>query len=133
MILALQRAAHVTLGALAARLAGQGLAASEVNVLANLADGRVLAIGELARATGTKPSTLTSLLDRLESRGYVARETDLEDRRSFLVRLTDSGQPVARAARAAMGAVEDASLSRLPADIIAGFHAVVRALTEASR
>jgi MarR family transcriptional regulator, organic hydroperoxide resistance regulator len=130
--LALQRAAHLTQSALAARLSGHGLTASEVNVLANLADGHVLAIGELARATGTKPSTLTSLLDRLVSRGYMAREMDLEDRRSFLIRLTDSGQPVAQAARAAMGAVEDAALSRMPADIVAGFHAVVGALTEVS-
>jgi DNA-binding MarR family transcriptional regulator len=133
VILALQRATHATLRALTAQLADLGLTASEINVLANLADGQVLAVGELARATGSKPSTLTSLLDRLVSRGYVAREVDLEDRRSVLVSLTEAGRPVARAARSAMVAVEGAALAALPVESIAGFHEVVHALTEVAR
>ena len=71
-LLALQRATHATLHALAAQLVGLDLTASEINALANLADGR-LTVSELAAATGTKPSTLTSVLDRLERRGQIRR------------------------------------------------------------
>ena len=70
-ILALQRATHATLHALARELAGRGLNSSETNVLAVLADGRPRAVGELAVATATRPTTLTSVLDRLAGRGLV--------------------------------------------------------------
>ena len=39
-LLALQRATHATLQVLAVELAGLGLTGSEINALANLADGR---------------------------------------------------------------------------------------------
>jgi DNA-binding MarR family transcriptional regulator len=132
LILGLQRAAHATLLALSARLADLDLKASEINALANMADGRSRSIGELALETATRPTTLTSLLDRLLRRGYVARELDPADRRSFRVWLTDAGQPVADAARAAMGAVEDLALAAVSDADLAGFRAVVHALTEVS-
>jgi len=133
VILALQRATHGTLRLLAARLADEDLAASEINALASLADGRVRSVGELAADTGTKPTTLTSVLDRLTRRGLVTRETDQADRRSFLVDLTDEGRRVARAARAAMTDIEAEALSAVgPADLT-GFYAVTSALAEASR
>ena len=65
MVLALHRATHATLHVLATRLAGLSLSASEINVLANLADGRNRSVGEIASDTATKPTTLTSVLDRL--------------------------------------------------------------------
>ena len=86
-ILALQRATHATLHVLARDLAGLGLNSSETNVLAVLADGRPRAVGELAAATATRPTTLTSVLDRLAGRGLVVRELDPADRRSFVVEL----------------------------------------------
>ena len=82
-ILALHRATHATLHALTTRLADLDLAAADINVLANLADGVARTVGALADATATRPSTLTSLLDRLTGRGFIVRETDLADRRSF--------------------------------------------------
>ncbi|MGH3404280.1 MAG: MarR family transcriptional regulator, partial [Streptosporangiaceae bacterium] len=70
-VLALQRATHATLHVLARDLAGLGLNNSETNVLAVLADGGPRAVGELAAATATRPTTLTSVLDRLAGRGLV--------------------------------------------------------------
>jgi DNA-binding MarR family transcriptional regulator len=131
-ILALQRATHSTLHALAARLADLDLAPSEINALANMADGRARSVGELALDTATKPTTLTSLLDRMVRRGYVVRQLDPADRRSFRVCLTDAGRPVADAALAAIGAVEREALASVSAADLAGFRAVVRALTEVS-
>jgi DNA-binding MarR family transcriptional regulator len=130
VILALQRAAHATLRALSAQLADLDLTASEINALASMADGSTRSIGELALDTATRPTTLTSLLDRLVRRGYVDRALDPGDRRSFRVSLTDSGRPVARAAQAAMGDLEREALTAVTSTDLAGFRTVVRALTE---
>ena len=130
VILALQRATHATLRALAARLSDLDLTASEINALANLADGRTRSMGKLAADTASRPTTLTSLLDRMTRRGYVVRELDPGDRRSFLVSLTEKGRPVARAAMAAMGDLEREALGAVSSTQIAGFRAVVRALAK---
>jgi DNA-binding MarR family transcriptional regulator len=128
LILELQRATHATLHALAVRLAGQDLNASEINVLANLADGRSRSVGELASDTATKPTTLTSVLDRLERKGHVTRELDPADRRSFRVSLTPDGRRAAAASRAAMGDMERSALGAVTAADLAAFRAVANAL-----
>ena len=130
VVLALHRATHATLHVLAGRLAGLHLSASEINVLANLADGRNRSVGELASDTATKPTTLTSVLDRLVRRGYVTRDLDPADRRSFLVSLTADGRRVAGAARDAIADLERAALAAVSDADLAGFRAVTRALTE---
>ena len=133
LILALHRATHATLHVLGGRLAELNLSASEINVLANLADGRDRSVGELASETATKPTTLTSALDRLVRRGYVTRDLDAADRRSFLVSLTADGRRVAGAARAAGADLERAVLATVSDADLAGFRAVTRALTEVAR
>jgi len=133
LILELQRATHATLHALAVRLADLDLNASEINVLANLADGLSRTIGELASATATRPTTLTSVLDRLVRKGHVTRALDPADRRSFRVSLTPGGRRAADASRAAMGEVERAALATTNAADLAGFRAVARALSDVSR
>jgi MarR family transcriptional regulator, organic hydroperoxide resistance regulator len=130
LILALHRATHATLHTLAVSLAGLALSASEINVLANLADGRNRSVGELASDTATKPTTLTSVLDRLASRGYVARDLDPSDRRSFRVSLTADGRCVAGTVAAAVDDLEHAALAAISDTDLAGFLAVTRALTE---
>jgi len=133
VVLALHRATHATLHVLATRLAGLNLSASEINVLANLADGRNRSVGEIASDTATKPTTLTSVLDRLERRGYLTRDLDPADRRSFLVSLTADGRRAAAAARAAAADLERAALAGVSDADLAGFLAVTRALTEVPR
>jgi MarR family transcriptional regulator, organic hydroperoxide resistance regulator len=131
VILALQRATHATLRALADRLTGLDLSPSEINALACLADGQVRSVGQLAHDTGTLPTTLTSLLDRLARRGYLTRQLDPADRRSFQVALTEEGRPAAEAARSAMTDLERETLAAIPAADLAGFRAVVHALAQA--
>jgi DNA-binding MarR family transcriptional regulator len=132
-ILELQRTTHALLHALSRDLAGLRISNSETNVLAVLADGRSRTVGELGGATGTRPTTLTSVLDRLEGRGFVAREVDPEDRRSFAVRLTADGRKVAALAGAAVRHLEESALTGVSDRQLAGFRAVLHALTEASR
>ena len=131
MVLALQRATHRTLHALSAALADLNLSAAEINALANLGDGGTLSVRQLSERTGTRASTLTGLLDRLESRGYLARELDPADRRSFRLPLTELGRGVAAQALAAIAELEREALSRVDATQLAGYHAVVTALQEA--
>jgi MarR family transcriptional regulator, organic hydroperoxide resistance regulator len=130
-VLALQRATHHTLHALSAALADLNLSAAEINALANLGEGGTLNIRQLSERTGTRASTLTSLLDRLENRGYLARELDPADRRSFRLPLTKAGQTAAAQVLAAVADLERSALSRLDATQLAGYHAVIIALQEA--
>jgi MarR family transcriptional regulator, organic hydroperoxide resistance regulator len=130
-VLVLQRTTHCTLHALSSALAGENLTAAEVNALANLADREALNVRELSAETGTRPTTLTGVLDRLESRGYLTRELDPADRRSFRLPLTETGQAVAARVRAAVTELERDALAGLSATQIAGFHAVMSALQEA--
>jgi DNA-binding MarR family transcriptional regulator len=128
-LLGLQRATHATLHLITAELAGPDLTAAEINVLANLADGHGRTVSQLAAATGSRPSTLTSVLDRLERRGHITRGARAGDRRSVLVELTGSGRTAAAVITAALADLEDRALRDLPAEAIAGFRAVLDALT----
>jgi DNA-binding MarR family transcriptional regulator len=130
VILALHRATHATLAALAARLAGLGLGAAEISALANLARSQPVRVGALATATATRPTTLTSVLDRLDRRGYVTRDLDPADRRSFLVSLTPAGAEAAGRTAAAARGLEQQALASLTVAQRAGFLAVARALSE---
>lgn len=44
--------------------------------------------GVLAQASGLTPAAATSMIDRLEKRGFVERQRDAEDRRKVFVALT---------------------------------------------
>jgi DNA-binding MarR family transcriptional regulator len=90
-------------------------------------------VGALATATATRPSTLTSLLDRLTRRGYIMRQSDPADRRSFVVVLTPDGLAAARRAAEAIAALERQALATVTPAQRAGFHALIDALTEVSR
>jgi MarR family transcriptional regulator, organic hydroperoxide resistance regulator len=49
-------------------------------------------IATLAKETALEPSTLTSMLDRLEAAGFARREASPDDRRAFLVECTAEGR-----------------------------------------
>ena len=133
VILALHRATHATLHALTTALADLDLPAADIDVLAILADGAGRTVGALATATATRPSTLTSLLDRLIKRGYIARELGPADRRSFLISLTPAGRAVAQHGAAAIADIERQALAAVTPAQRAGFHTVIDALTEVTR
>ncbi|MFE7774985.1 MarR family winged helix-turn-helix transcriptional regulator [Streptomyces sp. NPDC057445] len=132
VLLALQRATHTTLHALSAELVDLDLTASEINALANLADGRARTVSELGAAAGTRPSTLTSVLDRLERRGHITRGTRTGDRRAVLIELTPTGRPAAETIRKALTDLEHRAVAGLPTEAVAGFRAVLGALTKVS-
>ncbi|WP_207928904.1 MarR family transcriptional regulator [Actinomadura sp. 6K520] len=131
-LIALQRATHATLQVLTAKLVDLDLTASEINALAILADGRGRTISELGAAAGTRPTTMTSVLDRLERRGHLTRGPRPNDRRVVVIELTASGRLVSGTIRQTLAELEEQALDGLPPEAIAGFHTVLRALAEVS-
>jgi DNA-binding MarR family transcriptional regulator len=131
-LLALHRATHATLHLITSELVDLDLTASEINALANLADGHGRTVSQLGAAVGAKPTTLTSVLDRLERRGHISRSTRAGDRRSVLIELTDSGREAATAITRTLADLEDRILGGLSAEAVAGYQAVLDALTKAA-
>ncbi|MFF2554807.1 MarR family winged helix-turn-helix transcriptional regulator [Nocardia sp. NPDC058058] len=131
-VLAVQRATHATLRELDARLVDLDLTASEINALANLADGRGRTVSELGAAVGSRPTTLTSVLDRLERRGHLTRGNCPGDRRAVLIELTPSGRETAAIIRKAIADLERRAFTDLSAEAVAGLRAALQALTEVS-
>jgi DNA-binding transcriptional regulator GbsR (MarR family) len=64
-----------------------GINVTDLNCLNILALSGQRTAGELARATGLTTASITGVLDRLESAGFVRRERDPADRRRVVVRL----------------------------------------------
>jgi DNA-binding MarR family transcriptional regulator len=114
------------------RLAGLG-AGKDGHVLAYLLSYAPATVGELARVFGHPPSTLTSLLDRLDAKGLVHRSLNPDDRRSFLVSLEPRGRALGQEVRALIEAFEGEVARRVSAADVQGFHAVVRAIGEVTR
>jgi DNA-binding MarR family transcriptional regulator len=129
-LLALQRATHATLQLLAAELVDLDLIASEINALANLSDGRGRTVSQLGAAVGARPTTLTSVLDRLERRGHITRRAPAGDRRSVLIELSPSGRVAADSIRRALAGLEQRAMVDLPAAAVDGFYQVLQVLTE---
>ena len=86
------------LGVLFAQIAGQQSSAHDTFSKPELLTVDVLGargscrMGEIAGHLGVVQSAITPLVDRLESQGIVQRVRSQEDRRVWLVALTDSGQ-----------------------------------------
>ena len=78
-------------------------------------------------------ATLHALGARLARRGYLVRDVDPADRRSFLISLTPSGEAAAQTVAAAVRDVERQALAAVTETDLAGFHAVANALMEVSR
>jgi DNA-binding MarR family transcriptional regulator len=78
-------------------------------------------IRELAKRTSLGKSTLTSMLDRLEEAGYIARERSETDRRVVLVRRTDKDRAAQAAYERVSAAMADVFYRGLTDDEIGTF------------
>jgi DNA-binding MarR family transcriptional regulator len=107
-----------------------GLSPLEGHVLTYLRTYAPAPVGELVRVFGVKPSTLTSLLDRLERAGLVRRETNPEDRRSFLVHNSRRGRALTGRMNRLLEGLEADIRGRVRAADVKGFHRVMGAVEE---
>ena len=87
----LAQASHLISSEFHAVVRAHGFSVSEWRVLASLAGGRAISIGELARVAVLKQPTVTRLLDRIEAKQQVERIEHEGDRRVTLVRITPAG------------------------------------------
>ena len=106
------------------------LTQAEAHILCHLHESGASPISALHQAFAHKRSTLTSVLDRLESRALIRRESSREDRRSFIVRLTPSGKKKAAKIHRQLVALEAGVLRGCDAATVERFGNVIRELEE---
>lgn len=68
------------------------LTSAQFDVVATLGNTQGLSMGDIGEKTLITKGTLTGVVDRLERKGLVTRETPPENRRSVIVQLTAAGQ-----------------------------------------
>jgi DNA-binding MarR family transcriptional regulator len=85
-------AARSTEALLDRALAPVGLSGDEFALYSMLAARRSITPTELARWMAAPPTTVSSYVKRLESRGHASREPNPDDRRSYRLRLTRAGR-----------------------------------------
>lgn len=73
-----------------------GLTHAQFDIIATLGNTSGMSYKELGERTLITKGTLTGVIERLEQKQLVLRERSLEDKRSYFVRLTDSGDAVFR-------------------------------------
>lgn len=118
---------------LEARTGELGVSPLEGHVLTYLGSYAPTPIGELVQVFGIKQSTFTSLLDRLEKAGFVRREINPEDRRSFLIHISDEGRELAVRLNQCLEALEAEIRAQVGARDMKGFQAVMAAVEEVTR
>ncbi|MFE2720908.1 MarR family winged helix-turn-helix transcriptional regulator [Kitasatospora sp. NPDC059327] len=109
--------------------AARSLTGAQAKVLALLRRGP-MPMRHIAQTLSCEPSNITGIVDRLESRGFVTREADRQDRRVKLVAATETGSAAseelreslnfAREPLAALGPDERTALRDLLRRMLAG-------------
>jgi len=98
-------------------LAVLDMRASEFAILHHLYSEGPISQQQLGRALRIHASNLVAMIDQLESDGLLIRRRDPDDRRRYLLELTDDGvRRLADAERAAQGAEADMLAPLTPAE-----------------
>jgi len=108
----------------------RGLTQGEAHILGLLASSGLADVADLHKGLAHKRSTLTSILDRLATRGLITRAVGETDRRTFVVRLTAKGRKLAERVHRHLTALERAGVNRVSAADIKSFNRVVAALEQ---
>lgn len=110
-----------------------GASSSEVHIIAYVKRFGPCPMSELSRVFGHKKSTVTSMLDRLTEKGYISREVNPADRRSFVLEVLPEGEAVAKAAGAVVERFERDVLAKVSEEDMQGFRNVLKAVSEVTR
>lgn len=95
------------------RHAGEELSSPHLAALSAIDRHGRLRLGALARHEQLGKSTMTRIVARLEEDGLLVRGTDADDRRGFVVELTEDGRMALHDANARQDAYLDAQLAML--------------------
>lgn len=86
--------------------------------------------GYLADPLGTDTAGMTRLVDRLEAKGFVTRQSSQTDRRSIVIELTPAGQALAPALIRAFRHAQQKLLDGMDRSEVEQFRATIRRLRE---
>ncbi len=92
------------------------LTLSQMSALSTLQRSGSMRVGDLARREQISKSSVTRLVAKLEALGYLAREVDVTDGRSFQVTITANGHTLLAASRDRANAFLAAEVGNLPPD-----------------
>jgi DNA-binding MarR family transcriptional regulator len=109
-----------------------GITQGEGHILSHLAASGDATIADLHRALAHRRSTLTSILDRLAERGWITRETDPKDRRSFIIRLSKNGRSAAARIYRELERIEGRALGEVSKQDLGTVAAVLQSLENAA-
>lgn len=119
---ALHRASGLLTRALGTAL--EDASPAEALVLAVLDAQGATPVGDLAAMLGLRPSTCTSILDRLHARKLIVRQVRPDDRRSFLVLITEAGRTQAEAVRERLAELSSAIAPEVSGDTTAALERI---------
>jgi DNA-binding MarR family transcriptional regulator len=91
----LGQANHALFKDFEAQVSAAGLSSIEWRVLATLHDSEPLTVSQLARDVLSKQPTVTKLVQRMASQGWVGLYADANDQRRTLVAVTPAGKHLA--------------------------------------
>jgi DNA-binding MarR family transcriptional regulator len=114
------------------KCAALGVSPAEGHLLSYLRSYAPCPITEIVRVFGIRPSTMTSILQRLDERGLLTREPDPEDRRSVRISLTREGRVVADRINRLVRDLESRIGTRVGQRELAGFRSVIGAVEAAT-
>jgi len=129
LIPSVHRAAH-RIAVYVEREARLGVTQAEAHVLIHLLACGDSTVAQIHAAFGHRRSTLTSILDRLSTRGFIQRRSSTADRRTFVISLTAAGRRVAQEAFESLQALEAKAMAGLTRAQLEGFAAVIDALSK---
>ena len=107
-----------------------GITGPQLWALKTISEHDVLPLGQLSKKMYLHPSTVTGVVDRLESKGYVARGRDATDRRIVTVSLTAAGRALVRKAPSPVQGKMIYGLRKLKRDELHVIHESLRKLVE---
>lgn len=103
----------------------------EALVLLHFSRHGALPLGKMGERLQVHPTSITSIMRRLESAGYVRREPHPDDRRAVLAHLTDAGRAAMEAATHDLVAA-DFGLSALDPDRLTALTQLLRPVRHAA-
>ncbi len=132
-VTSLMRVQQLVLGQLDELLRPHGLtfARYEALVLLTFSRNGSLPLGKMGERLQVHPTSVTSIVDRLESTGHVVRRRHPDDGRTVLAEITDAGRAVVEAATADLVSARFA-LADIPPDRLRELSDLLRPVREAA-
>ncbi len=132
-VTSLMRVQQLVLGRLDELLKPHGLsfARYEALVLLTFSRAGALPLGKMGRRLQVHPTSVTSIVDRLESAGLVVRRRHPDDKRAVLAEITEAGRAAVEAATADLVSAEF-GLGVLPDDQLQALSGLLKPVRKAA-